>query len=166
MKLVLSPSGPVSGARGIHFGWYIVAMATVLQVTTNFLSQAFAILLVTVRDEFGWSLTAITLAYLFRQMVGALLAPFAGWVGDRYGGRRALLMGATLYVAGMLLLSSVDAAWQLYLYYSLILGAAQALFMVNIPTTVGCLVPETVGPGGRCPSSPPVGWERPSWRRP
>lgn len=145
MKLVLSPSGPVSGARGIHFGWYIVAMATVLQVTTNFLSQAFAILLVTVRDEFGWSLTAITLAYFFRQMVGALLAPFAGWVGDRYGGRRALLMGATLYVAGMLLLSSVDAAWQLYLYYSLILGAAQALFMVNIPTTVAAWFQRRLG---------------------
>ena len=40
-------------------------MGTVLQVTANFIGQAFAILLVVLRDDFLWSLTAITLAYFF-----------------------------------------------------------------------------------------------------
>ena len=30
----------------------------------------------------------------------------------------------------------VCSTWQLYVYYSLVLGTAQALFSVNIPTTV------------------------------
>ena len=119
-----------------HYAWLIVVIATVLQVTTNFISQAFAILLVKLQEDFGWTLTAITLAYFLRSMTGALLSPLAGWIGDRYGARRALLVGATLYVAGMLLLSSIEQTWQLYIYYSFILGVAQAMFMVNIPTTV------------------------------
>ena len=119
-----------------HYAWLIVLMAVVLQVTTNIISQAFAILLVTLHEDFLWSLTAITVAYFLRSMTGAVLSPVAGWLGDRYGARRVLLVAAVLYVVGMLLLSSISEVWQLYIYYSLILGISQALFMVNIPTTV------------------------------
>ena len=52
-----------------HYGWAIVAMATVLQVTTNFISQAFSILIVILRDDFGGSLTALGLAYFFRSIM-------------------------------------------------------------------------------------------------
>ena len=111
-------------------------MATTLQLTTNFVSQAFAILLVVMEDSFGWSITAITLSFFFRSIIGAMLAPVSGLLGDRYGAKKVMLAGTVLFVAGMLLLSTINEIWQLYLYYSLILGAAQALFQVNIPTTV------------------------------
>ena len=52
------PSRVVSNVVNAHYGWYIVAMGTTLQLTTNFVSQAFAILVVVMRDNFGWSLTA------------------------------------------------------------------------------------------------------------
>ena len=106
----------VSNVVHAHYGWYIVGMATTLQLTTNFVSQAFAILVVVMRDEFAWSLTAIVLAYFFRSMIGAVLAPVAGYLGDRYGAKRVMLVGAVLFVAGMLLLSTMDQVWQLYLY--------------------------------------------------
>ena len=111
-------------------------MATTLQVTTNFISQAFAILIVILQDDFGWTLTAIILAYFFRSIIRSMLAPVAGWIADRYGTRRSLLVASTLYVGGMFLLSTITTVWQLYLYYSVVLGIAQALFQVNIPTTV------------------------------
>ena len=135
MKLGL---GERVGFRGLnyHYAWLIVAMATILQVTTNVISQSFNILLVVLREDFLWSLTAITGAYFLRSMTSAVLSPVAGWIGDRYGARRAMLVAAVLYVAGMLLLSSMEEIWQLYIYYSLVLGVSQALFMVNIPTTV------------------------------
>ena len=120
----------------LHYAWFIVGMATILQLTTNVVSQAFAILLVVMQDNFGWTLTTITLAYFFRSIVGAVLSPVAGWLGDRYGARPAMISGVVLYVAGLLLLSTISQPWQLYLYYCLVLGISQALFRVNIPTTV------------------------------
>ena len=111
-------------------------MASVLQVTTNFISQAFAILMVILRENFEWSLTAITLAFFFRSIITAMLSPGAGWLGDRYGARGTIVLAGVLYIVGMLLLSGIRQTWQLYLYYSLVLGVAQALFSVNIPTTV------------------------------
>ena len=129
-------SRAVSKVAHAHYAWYIVAMGTTLQLTTNFVSQAFAILVVVMNDNFGWSLTAIVLTYSLRSIIGALLSPWAGSMGDRYGAKRVMLVGAVCFVAGMLLLSTINQIWQLFLYYSIALGIAQALFRVNIPTTV------------------------------
>jgi MFS family permease len=126
----------VNSVLHAHYGWYIVGMATTLQLTTNFVSQAFAILLVVMQDSFGWSLTAIVLAYSLRSIIGAVLAPAAGVLGDRYGAKRVMVFGAVCFVGGLLLLSTINQIWQLFLYYSIVLGIAQALFRVNIPTTV------------------------------
>lgn len=127
----------VSAARqNYHYAWLVVGMAVTLQVTTNAVSQAFAILMVVIQQEFGWALTWITLAYFFRSIMGAVLAPLAGWLGDRYGARKVLIVAAATYVVGLVLLGTMDQIWQLYLYYSFILGISQAMFRVNIPTTV------------------------------
>ena len=128
-----------------HYAWSIVGIGTALRVTANFVSQAFAVLLVVLQDNFEWTVTAIVLAQVFRSLISAVLSPAAGWAGDRYGVRRSLLVAATLYVAGMLLMSSITHVWQLYIYYSFLLGVAQALFSVNIPTTVAAWFKKRLG---------------------
>ena len=128
-----------------HYAWLVVGIGTMLRLTANFVSQAFAVILVVLQTDFAWGVTAIVLAQVFRSVTSALLAPVSGWVGDRYGARPSLFVAATLYVAGMLLLSTVDQLWQLYIYYSLLLGLAQALFTVNIPTTVAAWFQKKLG---------------------
>ena len=128
-----------------HYAWVVVGTGTLLRVTANFVSQAFAVILVVLQQDFAWGVTAIVLAQVFRSVVNALLSPAAGWVGDRYGARRSLLVAATLYVVGMLLLSTMGQLWQLYVYYSVLLGLAQALFAVNIPTTVAAWFKRKLG---------------------
>ena len=134
-----------AGTSRLHYAWVIVGMATMLQLSTNFVSQAFAVLLVVLQADFAWGLTAITLAYFFRSIIGAVLSPVAGWVGDRYGARKSMMVGAVFYVVGMLLLSTISQVWQLYIYYSLVLGVAQAMFRVNIPTTVAAWFKKRLG---------------------
>ena len=126
----------ISNVIHAHYAWYIVALGTTLQLTTNFVSQAFAILMVVMQDNFGWSLTAIVLAYSIRNIIGAVMSPWAGSLGDRYGAKKVMMVGAAFFMGGLLLLSTINAIWQLFLYYSLILGIAQAMFRVNVPTTV------------------------------
>ena len=128
-----------------HYAWVVVGTGTVLRVTANFVSQAFAVILVVLQQDFAWSVTAIVLAQVLRSVSNALLSPVAGWFGDRYGARRTLLVAATLYVVGMLLLSTINQLWQLYAYYSILLGLAQALFAVNIPTTVAAWFKKKLG---------------------
>ena len=128
-----------------HPAWLILGMATTLQFTTNFLVQTFAILMVALREEFAWTLTAITLAYFLRNIVSAVLAPVAGWMGDRYGARPCLFGATVLYVAGLFLLGTMSQVWQLYLYYSLMMGIAQSVFQVNVPTTLAAWFKRRLG---------------------
>ena len=128
-----------------HYAWLVVGMGTVLRMTANFVSQAFAVILVVLQTDFAWGVTAIVLAQVFRSVASAVLSPVSGWIGDRYGARRSLFVAAGLYVGGMLLLSTVSQLWQLYIYYSLLLGLAQALFTVNIPTTVAAWFQKKLG---------------------
>ena len=148
-----------------HFAWSIVAMGTALRIAGNFVSQAFAVILVVLQQDFEGLITLIVLAQVFRSVTSALLSPAAGWVGDRYGVRRSLLVAATLYVVGMVLLGTIirepvlpwyldnslfrwyfqNPILQLYLYYSFLLGLAQALFTVNIPTTVAAWFKRKLG---------------------
>jgi ABC-type uncharacterized transport system permease subunit len=79
LKVSWRPPSLSIGTTRIHYGWLIATMAAVLQVTTNFVNQAFAVLLPIIEDTFGWSLTAITLAYFFKSIVQAMLSPVAGW---------------------------------------------------------------------------------------
>lgn len=138
-------SRAVRSVADAHYGWYIVAMGTALQLTTNFVSQAYSILIVVMEDSFGWSLTLTTLAYALRAVVGALLAPWAGVMGDRYGAKRVMLIGAGFFAGGLVGLSTITQVWQLFLYYSIILGIAQAMFRVNIPTTVAAWFKKKLG---------------------
>ena len=96
----------ISNVVNAHYAWYIVAIGTTLQLTTNFVSQAYAILLVVMRDNFGWSLTAIVLAYSIRNIIGAVMSPWAGSMGDRYGAKKVMLVGAGFFMGGLLLLST------------------------------------------------------------
>ena len=90
-------------------------MGTLLQISTNFIGQAFAVLIVALNDEFGWKLTVITLAYFLRSMVSAVFSPVAGWLADRYGSRRMLYSSTIIYTAGLFLLGTMTEIWQLYL---------------------------------------------------
>ena len=98
MTLALAQRVRTTGVK-LHYAWFIVAMATILQLTTNVVSQAFAILMVVLQENFSWTLTSITLAYFFRSIVGAVLSPVSGWVGDRYGARRSMLVVSCRMVA-------------------------------------------------------------------
>ena len=86
-----NPKSWTANLRGFYYQpWLIVAMAALLQLSTNFVGQAFPILLVVVQKEFAWTLTAILFAYFLRSMVSALFSPVGGWLADRYGARRVL----------------------------------------------------------------------------
>ena len=120
-----------------HYAWSIVGIGTFMLVISNFVSQAFGLVLIYLIQEFpGETLTSLILMQVFRSLVSAALSPTAGWIGDKYGAKNSLLLASTMFVVGMLLMSQASHVWQLYLYYSFVLGVAQAIFSVNIPTTV------------------------------
>jgi len=70
--------------------------------------------------EFGWSRTQVTSGNaLSKLVVGPLFGFFAGWIIDRFGPRRLMLVGILMAGGALLGLSAMSALWMFYLFYVL-----------------------------------------------
>ena len=117
----------------IHYAWVIVAIAGAMGFITSAMRFAAAALVPHLSDPvagFGWSYGAISLAFSLQWIVLGLVSPYVGWLGDRYGVRRLLLLGALLFIASMMLTGIMRNLWQFYLFFGVVLGVSTAIFTV------------------------------------
>ena len=117
----------------IHYAWVIVAIAATMGFITSSVRFAAAALVPHLSDPtagFGWSYGAISLAFSLQWIVFGLASPYVGWLGDRYGVRWFLLLGALLFIAGMLLTGIMSNLWQFYLFFGVVLGVSTTIFTV------------------------------------
>jgi sugar phosphate permease len=68
--------------------------------------------------EFGWTRTQVTSGNaLSKLVVGPLFGFFAGWIVDRFGPRRLMLVGILMAGVALIGLGSMNALWMFYLFY-------------------------------------------------
>ena len=69
-------------------------------------------------EEFGWSRTQVTSGNaLSKLLIGPLFGFIAGWVVDRFGPRRLMLIGILMAGGALIGLSQMTALWMFYLFY-------------------------------------------------
>ncbi len=138
LKTKLSTSNLVVGGHQIHYAWVIVGVSSLMWVISASFRFAVVQLVPYLHDSerFGWSYGYITLAFTVQWLLSGALSPAAGWLGDRYGVRRIMGLGAVLFAAGMLLTGMMTERWQFLLYFGVILGASMAIFQVALITGV------------------------------
>ena len=122
----------------MHYAWVIVAVASGMWVISSAIRFAVSLLVPYLNDPdgFGWSYGAIALAFTVQWLISGALSPAVGWVGDRYGVRRTMGVGAVLFVAGMMLTGIMTHLWEFLLYFGVILGISMAIFQVSLITGV------------------------------
>jgi len=70
--------------------------------------------------EFGWTRTQVTSGNaLSKLIVGPLFGFFAGWVVDRFGPRRLMLVGIAMAGIALIGLGNMNALWMFYFFYLL-----------------------------------------------
>ena len=92
--------------RDVYYGWLLVAALGVSQTTTwGIVYYAFGALIKPMRDEFGWSLSAITGAYSLALILSGIAAvPVGRWLDHR--GARGLMTVGTVGAAGLIIVWS------------------------------------------------------------
>jgi MFS family permease len=97
--------------------------------------HSYTVFLIAFIEAFGWSRGESSIAYSVSQMVGGLTSPLIGFLVDRLGPQRLVLIGGVLLAAGLLASSYADALWQVIVLYGVVmtLGANCLGLVVFVP---------------------------------
>jgi len=119
----------------VFYGWRIVAAGFGLQFLNAWLlNQSFGAYVAVLRDDFGWSKTALSGAFSLQQVESGLLGPVQGWFVDRFGTRAMVRIGLVVFGLGFILLSRVHSIAGFYAAVSfLAVGSSLSAFF---PLTV------------------------------
>jgi sugar phosphate permease len=118
-------SGGVSQQPGFYYGWAIAGTLAVTETASwGVLYYAFAVFLVPMQEELGWSQPALTGAYSLGLLVSGLAAPLVGRWLDRHGPRGLMTIGSIVGAALLLVWASVE---DLLIFYLVWVGIGLAM---------------------------------------
>jgi len=124
--------------KRIFYGWWIV-LAAFLALTFTSMTGGYGFSLFYKRliDHFGWTRTGLAGAISLSRLEAGVLGGIEGFLVDRYGPTRIILLGIILSSIGMIWLSVIDSLLEFYLVFILLVTVGRSLSaMVAIDTTV------------------------------
>lgn len=118
-----------------YYGWVIFAITFFIYMFMYGLRYSIGVFFEPMRNEFGWTTAQTASGVTIFFWVYAVSAPLIGQLARRIGVRKTVLMGGFLLGGGGVLLSQVQALWQLYLTWGVIAPVGAAALYI-IPTMV------------------------------
>ncbi|QQS45497.1 MAG: MFS transporter [Acidobacteriota bacterium] len=103
--------------------WMVVAAAWVglFLHFGSLLINSFGVFLTTLCEQFNWTRTQVSMAFTLATLTALLAMPVTGWLTDRLGARRPILICTTVFGAGFALLSMLTPRlWHLYALFLLL----------------------------------------------
>ena len=140
-------SNLIIAGQYIHYAWVIVGVAAVMRLFSSSFRSSSSILIPRLVESFGWSYGAVGFGFALQWVVSGMLGPSAGWLGDRYGARVTMTVGALLFIAGMVLTGFMTSLWQFYLFFGIILSASMGIFQVPLTASVTMWFKRHLGTG-------------------
>ena len=126
-------SGASRRGRGIFYGWWIVIAGGLgMSITAGINFHGFSNFIIPLTNEFGWSRTTISGVFSLARMESGLLGPLEGWLVDRVGPRRLMLVGVPLMGVGYMLMSRVDSLTAFFVVY---------IFAITLGNSLGMSTP-------------------------
>ena len=105
-------------ARGVFYGWWLVGIGGfVMTISTTPMFHAMGLWFVALESAFGWNRTQLSIAFSLTRVEGGILGPVEGYLTDRVGTKRLVLIGLTVMGVGLVMLGQVRALWMFYLAY-------------------------------------------------
>jgi sugar phosphate permease len=127
-----------SRGAGMFYGWWILILGAMINgVGLGITYHSFTIFFLPLKRDLGVSSAAISLLYGAARLEGGIEGPFVGYLIDRFGPRKLILIGSGLAGIGLILLSTVQDFLTFFLIYVFLVSlGANAGFFHPITTAV------------------------------
>jgi sugar phosphate permease len=130
------PLARALAARGVHYGWAMVALTFAYAVFSSAAMGVPSVLIVPMSKELGWSIGELSAPQGLRLALFGLAAPLAGGLMLRYGPRRMVALSGALLLAGLALSIVTTEKWQLWLGMGVLLGLAPGMTAMQLNAVV------------------------------
>ena len=123
-----------AGRNVIYYGWVVTAVCFLSVVLSTAARQSLIIKFPLLLEEFGWNRTALSVAASLSGFTASFCALFIGILSDRWDVKKILIAGALLAVLGLLLCSTTQHLWQIYLFFGVVtsIGVASLGLLPNM----------------------------------
>ncbi|MEE1755760.1 MFS transporter [Streptomyces sp. SP18CS02] len=120
----------------IHRAWFVAAVAFVTVIGAAAFASLPGLLIDPLHREFTWSRGTIGFAVSVNLALYGLTAPFAAALMDRFGMRRVVAVALTVIAVGSVLTVWMTAAWQLVLFWGVLVGLGSGSMALAFAATV------------------------------
>ncbi|MFE0774781.1 MFS transporter [Streptomyces sp. NPDC058861] len=127
--------GPVRAPR-FHRAWSVAAVTFVTIIGAAAFASLPGLLIEPLHAELHWSRGTIGFAVSVNLALYGLTAPFAAALMDRFGIRRVVAVALAVIALGSLLTVWMTAAWQLVLYWGILVGLGSGSMALAFAATV------------------------------
>ena len=102
-------------------------------ISTTPMFHAMGLWFVALENTFGWTRTQLSLAFAFTRVEGGILGPIEGYLTDRFGTRRLVMIGMTIMGVGWILFSQVRDASDVPILRDIPIDALPAFLQPVVP---------------------------------
>jgi predicted MFS family arabinose efflux permease len=127
---------PLRRPPRIHRAWFVAAVTFVTIIGAAAFASLPGLLIEPLHEDFGWSRGTIGFAVSVNLALYGLTAPFAAALMDRFGIRRVVAVALTVIAIGSALTVTMTAAWQLVLYWGVLVGLGSGSMALAFAATV------------------------------
>ena len=132
----MKDSMPVRQTRTVFYGYVVVLAAFLIMAASSGSVFSFSVFFASLQAEFGWTRAVTSAAFSLHMVVQGLLAIGVGRLNDRFGPRVIVTICGLTMGLGFALVSRIDAVWQLYLLYGVLIGAGVSGGPIPLMSTV------------------------------
>lgn len=123
-------------AKGIHYGWVVVAATFLTMMVGASAVGAPGVLIGPLQDEFGWDVADISAAFAVRLLLFGLVGPFAAAFLNRFGVRKVSLVALAVMAAGVIGSFTMTTLPELFLFWGVVVGLGTGLTAMVLGATV------------------------------
>ena len=138
--MLLAGQNPLLSKEGkkprFYYGFVIVLASFIIFMMSLGIHYCFGVFLKPVLNEFGWTRAAISGAYSLNMLLAGGLGIVCGRLSDRFGPRIVITICGLLIGLGYLLMSRVNAIWQIYLFFGILVSVGEGGIFVPLMSTV------------------------------
>jgi sugar phosphate permease len=133
----MTPAAMAAMARDrLHYAWVVVGLMFLVMLATAGIRATPSVLIVPLEHAFGWSRATISGAISLNIALYGLIGPFAAAMMQSPGLRPTVLGALALLAVSVALSGFIEAPWQMFLTWGLLVGIGTGVTAGGLAATV------------------------------